>query len=225
MTTPNVEAPEWAAAQATPWTTVNQGLRIFDAFAARAMIEDRDRTSPPATCADGARYLVKATASGAWLGHDGELAIAVGANAANGWYFATVAIEGMELYVRDEDIRIRHDGSDWEDFDLIEITTEATVSRPLTRADHKSHIRCTAATLTVIALPLDYDEDLPDGFTCSVTQAGDGTVIIEGDVGVTINYPLDYELAVGGLYHVVQILKVGNDEYDVFGGLLYTGGS
>jgi hypothetical protein len=114
--TPNVGAPEWDAAQATPWLTTNKALRIFDAFSAYSIIEDRDLTAPPGACADGARYLLPAAGvlGGAWLSHNGQLAIAMGANASNGWLFAVVALEGVFLFVRDENLQIRHDGAAWQ---------------------------------------------------------------------------------------------------------------
>lgn len=112
-TTPLIGAPDWAASQASPWNPENQSKRMIEALARSAIIEDRDLTAPPGSCADGACYLVKATATGAWATYDGKLAIAVGANAASGWYFVTVATEGVTLYVKDEDIRILYDGSAW----------------------------------------------------------------------------------------------------------------
>lgn len=111
MTAPNTGAPEWSASQATPWLTINRSIRIFDAFGCFACIEDRDLNAPPGSCADGACYLVKATATGAWATHDGELAIALGTDAANGWEFVLVEREGVELWVRDENVKIRYNGS------------------------------------------------------------------------------------------------------------------
>ena len=119
MTTPITGAPDWAAAQASPWNTENQAKRMIEALARAGVIEDRDLTAPPGSCSDGACYLVKATATGAWATYDGKLAIAVGANAASGWYFVTVATEGVQLWVKDEDIRIRYDGSAWVDTDPV----------------------------------------------------------------------------------------------------------
>ncbi|WP_257556397.1 DUF2793 domain-containing protein [Sphingobium sp. CFD-2] len=113
MTLPRTGAAEWVASQASPWDTVNLMARLLDAGACRFLIEDRDLTAPPGSCADGACYLVKATATGTWAGHDGKLAVAIGANASNGWQFITVAVEGMKLYVRDENLEITHDGSAW----------------------------------------------------------------------------------------------------------------
>lgn len=113
MTLPHTGGTEWAAAQATPWTTVNQTLRRLDGFCVRTTIEDDDLTAPPGACADGARYLVLATGTGAWAGHDGELAIAVGVNAASGWLFINVAVEGSELHVRDENLTRFYNGAAW----------------------------------------------------------------------------------------------------------------
>lgn len=113
MTLPQTGAGEWAASQASPWETVNIALRLLDAGACRFLIEDRDLAAPPGSCADGACYLVAASPTGAWSGKAGKLAVATGANASNGWQFVTVAAEGMQLYIRDEDLTIQYDGSAW----------------------------------------------------------------------------------------------------------------
>jgi len=120
MTTPIYELPDWAAAQATPWNNHNASLRMLEA-AVRGLVLDRDLTAPPGSCADGATYLVDATATGAWAGHDGEMAVAVGANAVNGWLFVAVATEGAILFVDDEDLRIEYRSdlspAGWLEFD------------------------------------------------------------------------------------------------------------
>jgi hypothetical protein len=113
MATPNINAPEWAAAQETPWLTENQAKRIFDAFAVKAPIEDRNLTAPPGSCADGACYLIASPASGLWVGREGQMAIAFGANAASGWVYASVAREGNQLYVRDEAVLIEYISAAW----------------------------------------------------------------------------------------------------------------
>lgn len=115
MTTPQTTAPEWEAQQAQPWTPHNEAIRLLDAFAVKSAIEDRDLTSPPVSCSDGARYLVDTPATGLWAGKDGQLAIAQGASASNGWRFATVAREGNQLYVRDEEKLIEYLNGAWRD--------------------------------------------------------------------------------------------------------------
>jgi len=112
-TTPITGAPEWAASQAAPWTPHNEALRRIESGYSRAIIVDRDLTAPPGSCADGARYLVLATGTGAWAGYDGKMAVAVGTNAANGWLFITVAVEGFRLYVQDENVEIEYNGAAW----------------------------------------------------------------------------------------------------------------
>lgn len=114
MTTlPHSGATELTSAQAVPEATVNEMGRALDAGFCRSLIEDRDLTAPPGSCADGARYLVAASPTGAWAGQAGKLALAIGTNAASGWKFITVAVEGFRLYIRDENLLIEHDGSAW----------------------------------------------------------------------------------------------------------------
>ena len=113
MTTPQTGAPEWAAAQASPWTQVNKALRTLDGFALRTSVADRDLTAPPASCADGARYFIAAGATGDWATHDGELAIGFGTNASNGWVFATIANEGTQIWIEDEATQIEYLNSAW----------------------------------------------------------------------------------------------------------------
>lgn len=110
---PNTAAPLWGAAQVSPWVPVNEAGYIWDAFASRSVIEDRDLTAPPVSCADGDRFLIDTPATGLWATHDGEMAIAIGANASNGWYYAVVANHGNQLFVRDEDLLIEYDSAAW----------------------------------------------------------------------------------------------------------------
>lgn len=112
-TLPQTGATELVLSQAVPETAVNEIARYLDANATRSIIEDRDLTAPPGSCADGARYLVAASPTGAWSGMAGKLAIAVGTNASNGWLFMTVAVEGFRLYIRDEDLETVYNGSIW----------------------------------------------------------------------------------------------------------------
>lgn len=112
-TLPNSGATELVAAQANAELAVNEMGRRLDSGYSRSIIEDRDLTAPPGSCADGARYLVATSPTGAWAGQAGKLAVAIGTNAANGWKFVTVAVKGFRLYIRDENIEIEHNGSAW----------------------------------------------------------------------------------------------------------------
>lgn len=111
--TPNVGAPEWAAAQATPWLQANKRARIWDAFAVRAIVEEMNRNTPPVSCADGARYHVGSSPTGAFVGHDGEMMVASGTDASNGWIPAIVETEGVQLYDRSTGDHLEWNGSAW----------------------------------------------------------------------------------------------------------------
>lgn len=129
--TPNIGAPLWAASEATPWLMAGKRARMFDAFCVAVIVQEMDRTSPPGSCNDGDRYLVKSPGGGDWAGHSGELAIAVGDDAVNGWYFATVAVEGTLLWNRETDLNYRYQSGDWQEFsdaishlsDLLDVDT------------------------------------------------------------------------------------------------------
>lgn len=111
MTTTPRGSPELAAAQAVPETTVNEQIRRTEAGACHFPVTDRV-TAPPGSCADGANYLIIATATGAFAGKETQIATAVGTNAASGWYYHT-PIEGFTAYVMDENARYLFDGAAW----------------------------------------------------------------------------------------------------------------
>lgn len=113
MTTPTIGAPEWAANHESPWLGWNKASRMFDGFAFRTTVLDRDLTAPPVTCADGARYLVAAGATGEWVDKDGHLAIAYGANAALGWLFVPLEIVGTSIWVEDEAVDLTYYAGAW----------------------------------------------------------------------------------------------------------------
>lgn len=107
-TTPILGAPELAASQAVPETTVNEAVRYLEQGAAWFRFIDRDDTAPPGSPADGDCYLVAATATGAWAGHDDEIAFYM----STAWEFITPA-EGMGAYILDEDLPVAFDGATW----------------------------------------------------------------------------------------------------------------
>lgn len=113
MTTPR-GSPELAASQAVPETTVNEQIRRTEAGAGRYPVADRV-TAPPGSCADGANYIVIATATGAFTGKEGQIATAVGLNAASGWLYRVLGTidEGVLAYVQDEDAEYKWSGSAW----------------------------------------------------------------------------------------------------------------
>jgi hypothetical protein len=80
----------------------------------RLSVADRDLTAPPGSPSVGDTYIPAATATGAWAGHEDDVAIwwiAPGASAA-AWVFHTPET-GLRAYIVDEDVLSLWDGSNW----------------------------------------------------------------------------------------------------------------
>jgi hypothetical protein len=105
--TPNLRLPLLAAAQAQKHVTHNEALLALDVLVQCAVL-DRDLAAPPSVPADGDRYIVGASPSGAWAGHAGEIAAFV----AGAWSFH-VPQAGFLAFVADEAVLLVHDGSAW----------------------------------------------------------------------------------------------------------------
>ena len=105
--TPNLDLPYIAAAQAQKHVTHNEAIRALDALVQLA-VHDRDLAAPPATPSDGDRYIVAASASGAWVGHEGHVA----AFQDGAWQFF-VPNPGWLAWVADEARLLGWDGMAW----------------------------------------------------------------------------------------------------------------
>jgi len=105
--TPRLGAPELAAAQAAPETTVNEAVRYLEAFAARVAV-DKDRTAPAGTESDGDVFIVPASPTGAWAGKANNIAILI----STAWVFVP-PFAGLTFFVQDEAINYRYSGSAW----------------------------------------------------------------------------------------------------------------
>lgn len=110
-TTPILGLTELAIAQAVPEVTVNENTRWLEFFAAGGGILDRDENDPSGlTPSDGDAYLIDGTGADDWTGHDDEIALYI----STAWEFKA-PVEGMSLYVADEDVRIDYDGAAWNE--------------------------------------------------------------------------------------------------------------
>ena len=69
---------------------------------------DKDLTTPPGSPSTGDRYIVAASATGAWSGRDDEIAEWDGSQ----WVFRVP--QNCSCYVEDEDARYQYDGNSWE---------------------------------------------------------------------------------------------------------------
>jgi hypothetical protein len=98
-----------------PENTLLQYL-VFNELALRldALLQlsvlDRGLNTPPGSPADGARYIVGTSPTGAWVGQENAVAVWVVADAA--WTFLAPA-EGWRAYVVDEEADYVFDGAAW----------------------------------------------------------------------------------------------------------------
>jgi hypothetical protein len=103
----NLAMPFIEAAQSQKHVTHNASLQLLDAMVMLSVL-DRDLAAPPGSPADGDRYLVAASASGAWSTRDGAIA----AWQDGAWTFHTPK-EGWFAWIADEDIVLVFDGASW----------------------------------------------------------------------------------------------------------------
>lgn len=127
---PLLDLPFIEAAQAQKHVTHNEAVRGLDALVQLSVI-DRDLSVPPTSPADGDRYLVAPSATGAWAGHDGKLA----AWQDGAWQYFS-AREGWLLWIADEDVLVAYDGSAFvspplQNVSLLGINTAADANNKL----------------------------------------------------------------------------------------------
>jgi Protein of unknown function (DUF2793) len=99
--------PLMEAAQAQKHVTHNEALVLLDGLVQLA-VKSRVLATPPATPAEGDRYLVPAAPSGVWVGHVGQIAVSL----AGVWRYTTPR-EGWALWIDNENVFLAFDGSAW----------------------------------------------------------------------------------------------------------------
>jgi hypothetical protein len=114
--TSHLDLPFLVPAQAQKHVTLNESLLALDTLVHLA-VEDRDLAAPPGSPVEGARYIVAATATGAWAGREDDVA----AFEDGAWAFRTPA-EGWRAWVCDEDRLVVFDGADWIDAAAAEVS-------------------------------------------------------------------------------------------------------
>lgn len=103
----NLGLPYLEAAQAQKHVTVNEALSRLDALTHLAVLS-RVMAAPPATPAQGDRYLLPASPTGTWAAHAGKLALWL-----EGAWIYLIPREGWQLWVSDEDAMLSFNGTAW----------------------------------------------------------------------------------------------------------------
>jgi hypothetical protein len=105
-TTPNLSLPYLESGQAQKHVTHNEALRLLDAVTQLAVVSVS--ASPPGEPLSGERHIVGASASGAFAGHENEIA----AFQDGGWVFLSSQI-GWRAWNADEEELLVWTGSAW----------------------------------------------------------------------------------------------------------------
>ena len=105
--TPLLAIPYLAASQAQKHVTHNEALSLLDGLIHLSVMA-RTLSAPPATPADGDRYLVAATPTLAWSGHAGQVALRM----EGAWRFLNPR-KGWLLWVEAETLLLVYDGTTW----------------------------------------------------------------------------------------------------------------
>ena len=110
MSTPNLELPLVPANSLQPSVVINEALQILDAITQLA-VQDKDLAAPPATLDTdtGKVWIIAAGATGAWTGHDQDLALCTGAGL---WRFIEPRT-GFRGYVIDDAADYRYVAGAW----------------------------------------------------------------------------------------------------------------
>jgi hypothetical protein len=106
-TTVHLALPFIMAAQAQKHVTHNGALRVLDGIV-QLSVKDRDLTAPPASPAEGDRYIVAPSATNLWAGWDLNVALWT-----DGTWLRLPPRTGWRAWVEDEGLLLVYDGSVW----------------------------------------------------------------------------------------------------------------
>ena len=106
--TTNLLLPYLMAAQAQKHVTHNEALRLLDGLV-QLSVKSRVLTAPPASPADGDRYIVGSGATGSWAGWDLNVAFWT-----DGAWLRLPPREGWRAWVEDEAVLLVRNGAVWQ---------------------------------------------------------------------------------------------------------------
>lgn len=104
---PSLGLPYILAQQSQKHVTHNEAVRKLDALVQLGVL-DRDLAAPPVSPADGDRYLIAASPTGAWAGQ----AARISAYQDGAWVFF-VPKAGWLVWIVDEEVLLAYDGGAW----------------------------------------------------------------------------------------------------------------
>ena len=192
-------------------------LRGLDALLAAA-VKNLTTSAPPGSPAKGDAYIVKATRSGAWAGHDNAIALWTTNNpaASSGeWEFYAAAVGMIIANIADSTLYFWN-GSAWTTVGggapptaIAGVNTQ-TANYVLVLGDAGFLVRMNLAGANTLTVPPNSSVAFSVNTVVTVRQIGAGITTIVAGSGVTINSPAT--LAIARQCGSVQLVKVGTNE-------------
>jgi hypothetical protein len=220
MTSPKLGAPELVASQAVPETTVNEQLRYAEQGSSHYPVIDKDENDPPGSPAEGDAYIVAATATGAWAGHEDDIAFVVG----GAWAFIA-PVEGLLAYPQDEGTLYVYNGTAWAALSVpatgnaaLSVTTESGTAYTAVLGDAEGYKVFTSGSAVTFTVPPNSSVAFDVGTRLYFEQQGAGAVTVAEGAGVTVNSRAD-DLELAGQYAAAVLVKVGTDTWTLTGDL------
>jgi len=174
-TTPHLSITLVEQSQAQKEVTVNAALIRIDALL-NSGAKSRTTATPPGSPATGDLYIVGVSPTGAWASQAGNITYYDGS-----WKFIT-PLEGMTLWVNDEDVLYVYDGGTWQSQAITVYATLSGTSHTLDGSYVGKTITCTNGSAVTLTLP----NSLYLGFKCRVIQVGAGQVTFSPASGATL---------------------------------------
>lgn len=180
MTTPNIPLETVPANTLQPSVPVNDAMQVLDALVRPGgIVQSTTETAPPTTTSGdvGKRWIIGVSATGAWAGKDGQIALCT---AAGLWRYFTPA-EGWQAYSIADAADVRYDGEAWvagggsgDAGSAADVTYDNTASG-LTAEDAQAAIDELAAEIAAIPAP-------GDSLLTITTKTADATLALsDGD--------------------------------------------
>lgn len=216
MSTPNLDLEQVPSNSLQPSVPVNDALQVLDCLV-QLSVEDKDLTAPPSTVSGdiGKSWIVGGSATGAWSGQDGKVALCT---AADVWRFLPPK-EGWKAFVRDEDDTYLYTTSWVLDSGgggggIPPVVIESTTNLDADASNAGNYTRFTNASGKTYTF--DDAESYVVGAEYHGRNANTGNLTLTEAGGMTINPPADGTLVIppGGTF-TVKI--VASDEADLFG--------
>jgi len=190
------------------------------------VVLDKDLATPPGSPANGAAYIVAASATGAWAGKDGQIAYWL--TSVGSWTFV-VPVAGWGVRVADEldgygapKVYVRT-ASGWTIPDAgsasaapSETVTESTTARNLGLTDAGKYIRHTNAGASTVTVQPQASVAWVADTEIHIRRVGAGNLTITPGSGVTLNAPSGGTMVLTAAMSVT-LKRIESDEWDVIG--------